>query len=87
MPNEPDKGEQYEKIAFNFCKIATVVLIFGRWALPVAAGAAAILYLLAHFHGKRDTRCILKKPIIIGVFWSVVAVLAVANIVHPLFGR
>jgi len=70
-PQKP-KGEVIEGIAFQFCKIATVALILQRWTLPVAAFAASLLYLWAHFSGKRDTRCILRYPLLIGVFWGAV---------------
>ncbi|HEX8832567.1 MAG TPA: hypothetical protein VF719_00115 [Abditibacteriaceae bacterium] len=68
----PDKGESYEKLAFNFCKAATIILLTGRYALPIASGAAAVLYFLAYRNGKRETRCILGKPLIVGTFWLVV---------------
>ena len=67
------RGEVYESVAFTFCNAATIILIAQKFALPVAAGAAAILYLLAHFHGKRDTRCVLRIPLLIAAFWGSIA--------------
>ena len=40
---ERTRGEVLEGIAFQFCKVATVALIAGRWTLPISAGACAIL--------------------------------------------
>ena len=71
---ERTKGEVYEGIAFQFCKIATVALIAGRFALPLAAGCCAIFYVLALMKGKRDTRCVLRYPIVLVVLWGTVAV-------------
>ncbi len=65
-------GEVYEGIAFTFCKAATVALICGRYALPVAAAAAAAYYVLAWRHGQRTTRCILRYPLVIVAFWLTV---------------
>lgn len=70
---ERSKGEVYEGIAFQFCKVATVSLIAQRFTLPVAAGCCAIFYVLALAHGKRDTRCILRYPALLVGFWGVVA--------------
>ncbi|MDQ3815878.1 MAG: hypothetical protein M3347_18370 [Armatimonadota bacterium] len=64
------KGQVYEGIAFNFCKAATIILFTGPYALLVASGAATIFYLLAHRHGQTDTRCVLKRPLLIAVFWG-----------------
>jgi hypothetical protein len=78
-PNETkSKGDVYEGVAFNFCKVATVLLLLeilrlGRWALPIVSGIAALLYLTAHIYGTRSSRCVLKKPLIIAAFWLVVA--------------
>ena len=73
MSQTPTRGEAYERLAFNFCKVATLVLLTGRWALPIAAFGAGSFYLLAYFNGKRDTRCFLMKPLLIASFWLVVA--------------
>lgn len=70
------KGEVYEGIAFTFCKAATIILIAQQFALPVAAGAAAVFYVLANLHGKKDTRCILKAPLLIAAFWGTVAIVS-----------
>jgi type IV secretory pathway VirB3-like protein len=80
------RGEAYEGIAFTFCKAATVILVCQKLALPIAAGLAALFYLLAYAHGKRDTRCWLRKPLLIAAFWGGVAVVAVVMQAIPRSG-
>jgi hypothetical protein len=80
------RGEKYERLAFNFCKVATVVLLTGRYALVIASGAAAVLFLLSHRHGVHDSRCILKRPLLIATFWSVIFVVSVVFLVFPSLG-
>lgn len=82
-PRIKTAGEKYESVAFTFCKVATVALIAERFTLPVAAGLSAILYVMAWFKGKRDTRCILQIPLLIAAFWSVVCVVSAIVIVDP----
>ncbi|MBN9503807.1 MAG: hypothetical protein BGO01_08220 [Armatimonadetes bacterium 55-13] len=85
MITSPTKttGERLEGVAFQFCKIATVAFLAGRYTLPVASSLAAILYLAAHFKGKRDTRCILRYPVLISAFWGTVSVIAWIFIINP----
>jgi len=66
-------AEKLESTAFTFCKIATVCAIAGRFALPIAALAAAVLYVAAFLKGKQDTRCILRWPLLIAGFWVFIA--------------
>ena len=80
-------GEVYEGIAFTFCKAATLILLTGRFALPVAAGATAFFYALTYRAGKNDTRCILKKPLFIAALWGVVSVVSLFLILRPLWGH
>jgi hypothetical protein len=82
-PPAPTQGEAYEKLAFNFCKAATIVLITGRYALLVASGAATVLYLLAFRHGKHDTRCVLRHPLISAGFWGIVCLLSLYVTLRP----
>lgn len=73
----PDSGESAEKLAFNFCKAATLMLItipLGKFALPFVAATASILFLVAHFRGASSTRCILNKPLYVSAFWAIIAV-------------
>lgn len=61
------RGEIFEGIAFQFCKVATVALIAGRWTLPLAAGLGGIFFLLTYFNGIRRTRCIVRYPLLAGI--------------------
>jgi hypothetical protein len=70
---EVDGGRKFEGIAFSFCKAATVALIFQKFALPAAALLSATFYLLAMANGKKDSKCLLRFPLFIAVFWVVVA--------------
>jgi len=74
-PPRPAKtrGEVLESTAFTLCKAATLIALTGRWALVVAAGGATVFYLLADYHGKKDTRCLLMKPKLIAAFWGGIA--------------
>ncbi len=74
---EPTRGEIFEGIAFQFCKVATVALIAGRWALPVSAGLGSLFFLLAHFSGKRNTRCFLRYPVLAGLILLVICAVSV----------
>lgn len=77
------RGEIVEGVAFQFCKVATVAFILGRWTLPVASGLAACLYLWAYLSGKKDTRCVLRFPLLIAGFWGAVSVAAFWLMFHP----
>ena len=87
VPPAKTKGEVYEGIAFTFCKAATIILLTQRFALPVAAGAAAVFYILADVHGKKDTRCILRVPRIIAAFWGAICLGSLYVILRPMFGH
>lgn len=77
------RGEVVEGVAFQFCKVATVALLLGRWTLPVASALAALLYIWAHFAGKKDTRCILRYPLLIALFWGAISAAAFWFTLHP----
>ena len=81
------KGEVYEGIAFTFCKAATIILLTQKFALPVAAGLAAIFYVLATLHGKKNTRCILKIPLLIAAFWGTVSLASLYLTVRSMLGH
>ncbi len=72
-PIPKTRGEIFEGVAFQFCKVATVALIAGRFTLPLAAGLCALFYVLAYFNGKTDTQCALKHPLLIAGFYSIVS--------------
>lgn len=77
------RGEVVEGVAFQFCKVATVALLLGRWTLPVASALAAVLYVWAHLAGKKDTRCVLRYPLLIAGFWGAISVVAFWMALHP----
>jgi len=84
IPAGKTKGEKYEGIAFTFCKAATIILLLQQLALPIASGAATVFYLLAYFNGKKDTCCIMRLPLFIAAFWSIVCVLSFYFLFHPI---
>lgn len=70
------RADELEKVAFNFCKAATLMFLtwpLGRFALPFVAGVAGFLFLASHFSGQKTTRCVLQKPLYVGAFWAIVA--------------
>lgn len=73
QPQDRSLGEHYEAAAFTFCKAGTLMLLLGKWALLATSIMAALLYLQAHRNGCRDSRCVLKYPLRIAAFWTVVA--------------
>ena len=64
--------------------MATVNLLAQQFALPVAAGAAAVFFVLAAVHGKKDTRCILRVPLLIAAFWGIVCLLSLYRTLRPM---
>src|SRR3954463_4443913 len=81
--SERPRGIVLEGIAFQFCKIATVSLLAGRYTLPVAATLCAALYVVAYVKGKRESTCVLKYPLLIAGVWGFVAICWVALAVSP----
>ena len=81
------RGDVYEGLAFTFCKAAVIILLAQRFALPVAAGAAAAFYLLAYRQGRRTTRCVGRAPLAIAAFWSVVSAISLYLIFRPAAGH
>ena len=67
--SSPDK---IERLAFQFCKIATFTLLFGRFALPLAAALAAVLFIAAYVRGVRWTQCYLRMPLVVAGAWLLV---------------
>jgi hypothetical protein len=71
-------AEKYERLAFTFCKLGTTGLI--AWALTppifvlLVAVVAIALYGKALTLGLLRSRCVLRKPLLIIGFWTVVAV-------------
>lgn len=68
-------GQIYEGIAFTLCKAATLALFIQlvagpKYILPVVALGSCVYYALALSKGQRDTRCILRLPWLIILFWG-----------------
>jgi hypothetical protein len=72
-----------ERIAFQFCKIATVALIAGPYTLPVASGLAAVLFGAAFVQGCRTSKCFLRYPLLLTVLWAAVCATSIAIILRP----
>jgi hypothetical protein len=71
-------GEKFGRLAFAYCKIATVSLILGRFALPVACALSAGFFIAGWIKGKTDTKCVLKYPLPIAALWLTVLALWLA---------
>lgn len=70
MTQEPEpQAERLGRLAFAYCKIGTVSLLCGRFALPVAAVLSATLFLVSYMKGKKDTKCIGRYPLGVAAFW------------------
>ncbi|MCE9558885.1 MAG: hypothetical protein K8R88_08030 [Armatimonadetes bacterium] len=67
-----ETSEKFGRLAFAYCKIATVSLLLGRFALPVAAVLSAGFFVAGWFRGKKDTRCALRSPLLAAGLWGVV---------------
>ena len=70
--------EKWERLAFTFCRMGTTGLI--AWALSPAifilavSGIAVAFYGRAVWLGVSRTRCLLRRPTLVILFWSVVGV-------------
>ena len=71
------RAQKYERLAFTFCKMGTVGLL--AWALTppifvlLVAVGAIYLYGRALALGITRSQCVLRKPLLIMSFWTVVA--------------
>ena len=79
----PSRAATFDKAAYTFCKAALLVVIARRFALPAAAGLAALFYFLTAYYRKKETDCFLKKPILIGVIWTVVCAVSLYLLLRP----
>ena len=72
------RAEKYERVAFTFCKMGTIGLLSWLLTPPIfvlLVGAVAIvLYGRAIGLGLTRSRCILRRPLLIVGFWTVVLV-------------
>jgi hypothetical protein len=71
------QAQKYDRLAFNFCKMGTVGLM--AWLLTppifvlIVAVVAILLYGRALALGITRSQCILRRPLLIMGFWTVVA--------------
>ena len=71
------RAQKYDRLAFTFCKMGTVGLI--AWLLTppifvlIVALGAIYLYGRAVALGITRSQCILRRPMLIMGFWTVVA--------------
>ncbi len=64
--------DRFGRLAFAYCKIATVSLIMGRFALPAAALLSAAFFIFGWIRGKRETKCYLHYPLLAATFWLII---------------
>jgi len=71
------RAQKYERLAFTFCKMGTVGLIVWVVTPPIfvllVAVGAIFLYGKALALGIRRSQCVLRRPLLIMGFWTVVA--------------
>lgn len=71
------RAQKYERLAFTFCKMGTVGLL--AWLLTppilvlIVAFGAIYLYGRALALGITRSQCVLRRPLLIMSFWTVVA--------------
>lgn len=83
MSEQASQSDRTERLAFQFCKIATVALILGRYTLVVASGLAAILFAIAFAQGCRRSKCFARYPLLLAVFWALVFAVALTLLIRP----
>ena len=71
------RAQKYDRLAFTFCKMGTVGLIAWLLTPPVfvliVALGAIYLYGRAVALGITRSQCILRRPVLIMGFWTIVA--------------
>ncbi len=67
----------WEKLAFQFCKVATFALVFQKFTFIAASAFAAITYWVVVFRGVKSTRCWLQKPLLVACVWTVLCPIAI----------
>lgn len=71
------RAQKYERLAFTFCKMGTVGLLAWLLTPPIfvllVAVGAIFLYGKALALGITRSQCVLRKPLLIMSFWTVVA--------------
>lgn len=74
---------RFGRLAFAYCKIATLSLLAGRFVLPVAAFLSASFFVISFVKGKKDTKCYLKYPLLAASFWVMVLLAWLAIHIRP----
>ncbi len=81
-------AQKYERLAFTFCKMGTIGLLSWLLTPPIfvlLVGAVAIvLYGRAIGLGLTRSRCVLRRPLLIVGFWTVVLVADALWLLHVL---
>lgn len=71
------RAQKYERLAFTFCKMGTIGLMAWLLTPPIfvlfVAVGAIYLYGRALALGITRSQCVLRKPLLIMGFWTVVA--------------
>jgi hypothetical protein len=71
------RAQKYERLAFTFCKMGTIGLMAWLLTPPIfvllVAVGAIYLYGRALALGITRSQCVLRKPLLIMSFWTVVA--------------
>ncbi len=75
-PKDAGQKDAWESLAFQFCKIATFALVFQKYTFFAATVLAALTYWYVFLRGVKTTRCVLKKPLIVAIFWTLIAPIA-----------
>ena len=83
MDTQESRGEKWERLGFAYCKIATVSLLAGRFALPIAATLSSAFFTLAYFNGQRITRCVGRYPLYVATFWAVIVTVWISAELNP----
>ncbi len=73
---------RFEHLGFTWCKIGSIGLIalFPKPAVLLASGLAVYFYARAAMLGVNRSDCILRHPLVIMAFWSLVMVLTLASL-------
>ena len=86
-PQSPSTAKTVEGIAFTFCKAGTIMLLalpLRKFALPSVAGLTATLFIIAAVLGQKESRCVLRKPLIIAAFWGAVCAASLYLTLRPM---
>ena len=78
--------EKLGKLAFTYCKIATLSLLAGRYVLPIAAALSATFFIASYLKGKKSTKCYLRYPLLAAALWICVLGLWFALQIFPNLG-